>query len=554
MKAATVVDRCLDAIGFDSQDPEARECFAPAVALAVAMAALPFLILVLIDTDRSLSLAFLPAVWLARKISRPAAPIDLLLFGWAIAAMIIAAVFAPYMPRALVMTAAVGCTFSGALTSRKAAGSVNAVRMILWGITAGAVAGVVLVRLGVGAGSIFFPVYWSARLFGAHEFVGCLAVLGLLRVPQTNRSVRLLVITAAVIIWTGFAWSGSRAPVLGLVTSLLLWFWRGPKQDRCFLLRWVPALAVASLVLSYPLGNPYPQLGWWDAFSRTTGATGLESVTSERSVFWVATWRHALESPWIGHGADNYLYIHPAQLGNQPHNVLLQWFLEYGLLGTLPLVGLILRGVSKAPTGDGGLEVRSFDPVMWAKSCLAGAAVYGLFEGVFYHMIVFMPVAVIAGFAFHPGKSMRPTRKWARLTGNSLLAACLAFLLLHNWLCFQLLKNRDVEPDSLPARILRRFPSTTYALPNWINRWRATKPDIAMEWTKWAENVATDQAAYHVRAAQEYLWSKNYKAAEAELLMCLDKVTSIERQDVLDVLAKVRRREAEAHNATDLTR
>jgi hypothetical protein len=167
-------DRLATQFGFDPTIPEERECFAPALALAIAMSALPFLLLWFLDTDRSLSLAFLPGVWLARKITSPAAAIDLWLLTWALAAMILAAALAPHAARAFVMTAAVGWTIAGALVARKVAHSGAAIRLVSIGIVAGAVAGVIMVQLGVGAGTIYFPVYWSARLFGAHQFAGCL--------------------------------------------------------------------------------------------------------------------------------------------------------------------------------------------------------------------------------------------------------------------------------------------------------------------------------------------------------------------------------------------
>ncbi|MEZ0216321.1 MAG: O-antigen ligase family protein, partial [Rariglobus sp.] len=311
--------------------------------------------------------------------------------------------------------------------------------------------------------------------------------------------------------------------------------------ERRRLLQWVPVLSILALALSYPLGTPYPQLGWWDAFTRTAEASGMEAISSDRTRFWSVTLDYALTSPWIGHGADSYLYIHPAQNGNQPHNALLQWLLEYGLLGALPLIALVARGISGLfSTKISSSKEHLFQT--WACAALAGAAVYALFDGVFYHMIIFMPVAVIAGLAMgqnnpvgQPGWVLR-----THTAGRALLLGALALLLLHNWLCLMLLKGRNVTPDSSPAVALRAFPSTTYALRNWINRWSVTHPEAVMPWVKWAQDAAIDQGSYHVYAAQLYIWKKDYAAAEKEMLVCLEKVHVAERADVLAVLETVR--------------
>src|SRR5690606_12236205 len=118
------------------------------------------------------------------------------------------------------------------------------------------------------------------------------------------------------------------------------------------------------------------------------------------------------------------------------------------------------------------------------QAALAGSFVYGLFDGVFYHMIVFMPVAMIAGFAIGQRHTTDPSRHTIhqQVVGGGLVVMSIVVLLLHNWLFFALLKDQTVKPDSLAPRILRAFPSTTHGLPNWIELWRSTQPDVAMEW------------------------------------------------------------------------
>lgn len=528
--------------GFDSDVPAERTNFAPAIALSGAMFALPVLLLLPVDSDRAIPLAFLPVIMLSGKIIRPTTRRELGLLVWALTAMVISAFASDNLARALVMTASVTWVIAGAFAARNLAHSPPAVRLVLAGIVAGAMIGLILVCCGIGANRMLFPLYWSARLFGAHQFIGCVAALGLLAREDLPRRKQALLLLGSLAVWTGLAWSGGRAAAMGLGVMIVLFFWRGDRRERKILIRWVPLLSILALLLSYSLGNPYSQLGWWDALDRTVSASGLEAVTSERSKFWTVVWHQIKISPWIGHGADAYLFIHPRQNGNQPHNFALQWLLEFGLLGTIPLCLVLLRGLrglfdSPAVIAHGTRNLNA-----WAASAVAAAIVYGLLEGVFYHMIIFMPVAVILGFAL--GHRLPPDRA-TRILPMPLpfrvgLLTGLALLLVHNWLNLMLLRAHNVQPDSPVARVLRVFPSITYGLQNWTTAWAQTQPLVAMEWIKWAQTVSTEQNIFHANAAEIYLKKKDFRAAEAELLQCLEKGPEIERTDLMNLITQVR--------------
>lgn len=539
--------RLRAACGFGSEEAETCALFAPAAALAAALAALPLLFHVVVDSDRAVALAFLPAVWLGWKIVRPAPPFLRMVLLGAAGAAVLSIVFAPHAARALVRTATAAWVIAGAAVARHVGESRPAARLLVVGLATGAVLGMLTVLGGYGADWMSVPTYGSARLFAAHQFFGAAATLYfLVAAPPARRLLHALVVAAALVIWTGLAWAGARAPILGLAAFLGLWFWRAAPLVRRRLLVWVPVLALAGLAFSAPLGAPYPQFGWQDAFSRTVEATDLQTASSDRTRFWAATWHEILRSPWIGLGADSYLYIRPTQNGSQPHNVALQWWLEYGILGAVPLALLLLAGlrplVARGRDGEAPTDL-----VVWAAAALGGAIVYGLFEGIFYHLIAFMPVAAIAGIALSawPAQPRPAARFSSAAIARPTLLACLCLLLLHNGIYVLQIRGRNVAPDSGPARIVRAFPSTTTGLQNWIERWRRTEPAVAMEWIQWAQTASTEPAKYHLYAAQLHIWEKDFKMAEAELLRCLDAVHYLERPDVLAAIATVRKLAAE---------
>lgn len=517
-----------------------------ALALAIPLAALPWLLLLPVDTDRAIPLAFLPAAMLGLRTGSGWKTWCLVWIG---CVMVAAAALSPHTARSLVMSAAVLFTIFAGVAASSLAHDRTAVRLVLTGLVVGAISGAVMVRLGVAADRMDFPVYWSARLLGAHQFAGAIAALVLLRDSPSGFRANILPAVGGALTFTALAWSGSRAPALGLAVFIAVWAWRGGSIDRRFLLRWIPFLAVLALACSYPLGTPFRQLGWWHAFERTAGAVGesgidIAEMTSSRTDYWKASWRQFLCSPWVGNGADAYLFLIPKQPGNQPHSAILQWLLEYGVTGTIAWCALLAGAVRAAfaPARHAASNSTTITTGVWGGAAMAGAAVYALFDGVFYHMIVFMPVAVLGGLAFGSLADQQETTRsttsgWARV----LVLLCTALLLVHNWLYLLLLKAPNVAPDSLPPRVLRAFPSTTYAIENWTERWRRSDPRLAIDWVHWAQGVSTNPGSLHFYAAQLYVWERDWAAAETEMKRCLEKANPAERDSLLQTLENIRR-------------
>jgi O-antigen ligase len=532
-------EQLLAVLGFGPAQPEYRAHFAPAAALALAFALLPVCLLLPIDADRTLPLLLVPGVALGWNISRPAAPVIVALIAWALAAILVATAFADHFARALVMASAVFWVIAGGLTARNLAPCHAAVRLVLGGIALGAVLGAVLVTAGCGLAYMDFPVYWGPRIFGMHQFAGTMAALALLRFSRVRSWLCPLFAILALTLLTGLGTSNSRAGLVGLAMALGFWFWRGNTTDRKFLLTWVGPLTTLALIIAYFIGQPFAGMGLGSAVERTATATSLEAITSARSYFWSVVWDQAINSPWIGHGADAYQYIQPRLHGAQPHNVFLQWLYEYGLAGALPLTLLLLAAIT------GGFRQRTLAGEesrllqVWASSAVAGAVGFGLFDGAFYHMVIFMPVAVFVGLALGTDTELTiPVVRAHKILRPALLIA-LVFLMLHSWLGLLLLRAHKVEPDSPTARLLRVFPSTTHGLSLWIKSWEKTHPEVVMNWITWAQTASNQQPEFHLAALQIHFNHRDFIAAEKELLALRRKVSVVELPDVERLLIEI---------------
>jgi O-antigen ligase len=528
-------------LGFYADCPHSRLCFAPALALALAFVLLPICLLSPFDSDRTLPLLFLPAVWLGWKISRPVATAILILSLAVFGALLVSTAFAAHSARALVSVSAVAWVIAGGMVARNLAPCLPAVRLVLGGIALGAAIGGGMVLAGVGASYMGFPTYWGARIFSMHQYAGAVAGLGWLALRPASRGASLAALALTAAACVGLASSGSRAPLVGLAFMLACWLWRGSAENRRLLLRTIPVLTGVALLVSWWIGSPYATMGWWSAVSRTANASSLVDVASGRGYFWPVVWHQVWDSPWIGHGADAYQYIQPRLHGAQPHNAALQWLFEYGLAGTIPILLLLALGVTSLARENSSADGPEQTFRVWSAASLAGALAYGLFDGVFYHMVAFMPFAVFAGFALGGSEKCKAPVSplpWHRVLRPGLLVALLA-ILLHGWLGLMLLRADKVGPDSPPAKLLRAFPSTTFGLNNWIKQWEQTHPEVVMDWITWAQSASNQQPEYHLAAVNVYLGRRDFISAERELRACLPKVRDIEVPDVERLLVGV---------------
>lgn len=483
--------------------------------LALMLAALPLALSLPVQIDLGLQLLALPGIlcaWLTRRDRASTfGHIDALLVGlWGVS-MIATLTMSPHAARSAVSTAALTLALATAGLAGSLARDANAKRILLAAMAGGAALGAVMVVIHGGSTP---ALYTHPRIFGLHMLAGAVSALGwLLAAEGRERAVAGLV---AALTWTGLGWSGSRAPVLGLGIALVVGLLVYRPAERRRLLLHASWLGVVSLGASWAIGNGQVN-GWWTALQRTASAgTDLGALSSTRTEFWQVVWSEILRAPLLGHGGDHYFFLRPRQVGNQPHNFILQWLLEYGFAGTIPLLALLARrlvlSLKASACDDVTSEARA------AAALLAGGTACALFDGVFHHAVIALPMAVAAGLAV-PSRSDRnqSPRVFATTWRIWVCAACLA-LIMHNGLSKALTSPRPPDsPDSPAPIVLRHFPSETFGLWSWLNHWQTTSPEVSLDWARWAQKHSTDPAWFHLYAAQ-YLWRRgDFEGARAEV-------------------------------------
>lgn len=518
--------------------PSSRQTALAVSACTTAFAVLPLVQILPIDFDRTAGLLLLPALWFGRRHLRDAlarfgslSRVWIVIWLWAAAGLACSVAFSPHSAAAATTAASwVLLTAVALVAGELCATEPTANDRLMGGLAAGATLGCVAVWAWwwmSGQGRL--PLYAHHRIFGLHMMIGAVATTAQVINHWERPRARNLWLAAGAVAWGGLLWAGGRAPIAAVLASLAFWWWMAGTPLRSRLAGTTAILLCGGLILSAAHWTDRPELGWWHALQRTTsvGAGGSVSVsqfTSTRSDFWRSAAGHAAERPWLGRGPDAYRFLTPKLDGQQPHNFLLQLWLDLGLIGAAPLLLLLGRRVAVgARTALAHRGLGSNAP--WV-ALITTALLAGLLDGVFYHLLPLAGVAVALG-ALRPAAtaSSDSSRSVAVVAiGNVVLVAALGALVLHAVLFHALnVRPSPATPAGWQARLLRAWPSTTTGLPHWLDEWRRNDRPAALAWARWAQAHSVSASRFHVYAASLLLAMGDRPAAEAELRAALAK-------------------------------
>ena len=195
--------------------------------------------------------------------------------------------------------------------------------------------------------------------------------------------------TVLLAISFGFAiWIGSRGPLMAyfvMLAAAMLVFrsMRNPKT-----LGYIAMAVVAATLLSQALPTPDH-----DAFNVVARLLGLKSGTAEelstgRTEFWRQTWHAIMAQPFIGHGGGQFRLQVPVAVAtfNHPHDSVLQFAYEWGLIGAGAILSLLALAIFKL----GRIAIADANGLLAPFLALFSMAVFSLIDGVFYYNLPIM--------------------------------------------------------------------------------------------------------------------------------------------------------------------
>jgi len=131
---------------------------------------------------------------------------------------------------------------------------------------------------------------------------------------------------------------------------------------------------------------------------RTLAATSLDALLGHRMSLWSSTFPH-IDNWWLGIGADNFFRLEESGRYTQAHNVVLQAIFDWGVIGTLGFMILVLATVAGAigrvrrPQMDDHMSIA-------AAGLLVSYLALSMIDGVFYHAVPFTLFVVAGALAF----------------------------------------------------------------------------------------------------------------------------------------------------------
>lgn len=163
--------------------------------------------------------------------------------------------------------------------------------------------------------------------------VGLLAIAPIAILLTAGRTSQLKYIAALIIIMAFTSWTGSRATLLGLVVGVgggILFVKHLTTARKIVITSLIACVGVLTSVI-FPTPNSY-----FGIIRMYKAISEHDDPSTGRWQLWADTWQQILESPWIGHGAGrfrNEMNILYGTEVNHPHNFILQYVYDWGILG-----------------------------------------------------------------------------------------------------------------------------------------------------------------------------------------------------------------------------
>lgn len=226
-------------------------------------------------------------------------------------------------------------------------------------------------------------VFANIRHFGTAGFLAAAAASVLLmRGPRVSQSAWMLLVLALF----GIVASGSRGPLLawGVVVAALAVGVGGWRVRRRFVTATGLALTTASLVVvALHVGG---LMRTPNIFLRADAVVSGEvaDISSGRFDLWGETARQIASSPWFGMGPDAFR-ISECCAVIHPHNIALQFMLEFGLVGlTLLMAWLVVARGGLRARGNVSSMLRASHETRALTAMIVGLVVLSLVAGAGY--------------------------------------------------------------------------------------------------------------------------------------------------------------------------
>lgn len=206
----------------------------------------------------------------------------------------------------------------------------------------------------------------------------------------------LIIVNSALLLWLG-----SRGPVFGILVAFVVCFVCFSEMRSFRFLSKAALAAISGALISILAPLPrHDAFGALQRFWNTSSDPG--EFSSGRISFWIEAWQLIVQRPLVGYGPFQFQIVstNAAGIFKHPHNSILQFLFDWGVIGGLSflaLMGLAVYAaffIAKSPSYVRLISVMGFTTI----------SAYSLIDGLFFYAypiaisIVFLVIPIATGF------------------------------------------------------------------------------------------------------------------------------------------------------------
>ncbi len=190
-----------------------------------------------------------------------------------------------------------------------------------------------------------------------------------------------------LVLWGFVFWLGGRGAVLSILVAVVMVYGvlRFKKMgEKAFVFSTLLAIIIG-LVLSEWLS-----IGSWsgmlNSFSRSLDAESFNQLSSNRLKLWLSAWYSVKDHLLFGLGPQGYSYMPNHIFGVHPHNVIIQFIVEWGVSGTVLFLIILIKGFWAGYKRNILETSRRVDKYkLAAGAVITTLSIHALFDGTYYH-------------------------------------------------------------------------------------------------------------------------------------------------------------------------
>lgn len=190
-----------------------------------------------------------------------------------------------------------------------------------------------------------------------------------------------------VILWGFIFWLGGRGAILSISVSIIFIF-SILKYKKINSLNFI-LINVFSVLLGALISEFLVLFDWnglLSSFYRSVEAESLNQLSTNRITLWKSALFSLNENLFFGLGPQGYYFMDNRIYGVQPHNVFIQFLVEWGLIGALLFIFLLIKAFWTGLR----LHISNANIAFSKYSLISGAvilalSVNSLFDGTYYH-------------------------------------------------------------------------------------------------------------------------------------------------------------------------